>query len=107
MSLPKRSAYFGKLQQNWGSKMSTRTTLLYFNSLVGKIFGTAMIPVVLFLALIAGHMLPSVHRLLISSKKEGLRNMVDGIHAQFTYLAEEAKGNVHLSHRWVCDHRIP
>ena len=49
----------------------------YFQSLAGKVFGTAMIPVVLFLALIAAYMLPTVNTLLLSSKKEGLQHVVE------------------------------
>ncbi len=54
--------------------MSTQTSPSFFGSLAGKVFGTAMIPVALFLALIGGYALPNVHRLLVSTKKEGLGN---------------------------------
>ena len=63
----------------------------YFRSLPGKVFGTAMIPVVLFLALIAGYMLPTLNSLLLETKKEGLRHVVQGAHAQVTFLAAEAQ----------------
>jgi len=63
----------------------------YSRSLTGKVFGTAMIPVVLFLALIAAYMLPKVHQLLLDSKKEGLRHVVEGAHSQVAFLAGEAK----------------
>ena len=63
----------------------------YFGSLPGKVFGTAMIPVVLFLALIAGYMLPTLNGLLLETKKEGLRHVVEGAHAQVTFLASEAQ----------------
>ena len=63
----------------------------YFQSLTGKVFGTAMIPVVLFLALIAGYMLPTVQSLLLGSKKEGLQHVVESAHTQIAFLVEEAK----------------
>jgi hypothetical protein len=75
----------------WRSTMTVRATPSYFKSLVGKVFGTAMIPVALFLLLIAGYMLPTLHRLLLDSKKEGLQQVVEGVHAQVNHLAEEAK----------------
>jgi methyl-accepting chemotaxis protein len=76
--------------------MSELSTPSYFKSLVGKVFGTAMIPVALFLVLIAAYVLPTVHGLLLESKKEGLRNLVDGAYAQVNHLAEEARAG-HLS----------
>ena len=63
----------------------------YFQSLAGKVFGTAMIPVVLFLALIAAYMLPTVNTLLLSSKKEGLQHVVEAAHTQISFLVEEAQ----------------
>ena len=63
----------------------------YFQSLSGKVFVTAMIPVALFLALIAAYMLPTVHALLLGAKKEGLRHVVESAHSQVVHLAEEAK----------------
>jgi len=71
--------------------MKTTSGRSYFRSLAGKVFGTAMIPVVLFLALIAGYMLPRVHSLLLDTKKEGLQHVVESAHAQVTQLAEDAK----------------
>jgi methyl-accepting chemotaxis protein len=50
-----------------------------------------MIPVALFLVLIAAYMLPTVHNLLLSSKKEGLRQVVETAHSQVAFLAAEAK----------------
>ena len=63
----------------------------YFQSLPGKVFGTAMIPVALFLVLIAGFVLPRTRELLIDAKKEGLKHVVECAHAQVTMLAEEAR----------------
>ena len=63
----------------------------YFRSLPGKVFSTAMIPVVLFLALIVGYMLPTLNSLLLETKKEGLRHVVESAHAQVTFLAAEAQ----------------
>jgi len=63
----------------------------YFQSLAGKVFSTAMIPVILFLVLIAAFMLPTVHSLLLDAKKEGLRQVVESAHSQVTHLAEEVK----------------
>jgi len=63
----------------------------YFQSLAGKVFGTAMIPVAGFLVLIAAYMLPTVHSLLLGAKKEGLRNVVESAQAQVAGLAAEAK----------------
>ena len=57
--------------------MRNPSTRSYFGTLGGKVFGTAMIPVVLFLALIAGFILPRVHTLLLDSKREGLKNVVE------------------------------
>ena len=54
----------------------------YFRSLAVKVFRTAMLPVALFLALIAAYMLPTVHTLLLDSKKEGLRHVVESAHSQ-------------------------
>jgi methyl-accepting chemotaxis protein len=50
-----------------------------------------MIPVVLFLALVSGYLLPTARSLLLQSKKEGLRHVVESAHAQVTFLAEEAR----------------
>ena len=63
----------------------------YFQSLAGKVFLTAMFPVLCFIVLIAGYMLPTVHDLLLSAKKEGLRHVVEAAHSQVTYLVAEAK----------------
>jgi len=71
--------------------MAEPTRRSYFQSLAGKVFATAMIPVVLFLVLIAAYMLPTVHSLLLGSKKEGLRHVVEGAHSQVAHLAEEAR----------------
>jgi methyl-accepting chemotaxis protein len=71
--------------------MSVKGSRTYFQSLAGKVFGTAMIPVVLFLALIAAYMLPTVQSLLLSSKKEGLQHVVESAHSQVSFLVEEAK----------------
>jgi methyl-accepting chemotaxis protein len=71
-------------------------TRSYFGTLGGKVFGTAMIPVVLFLALIAGFILPRVHALLLDSRREGLRNVVESVHSQISYLAAEAQAG-HLT----------
>jgi methyl-accepting chemotaxis protein len=71
--------------------MSTRSMRTYFDSLAGKVFVTTMVPVVLFLALVGGYMLPRVHALLLDSKKEGLRHVVEGVQSQMSFLAGEAK----------------
>ena len=71
--------------------MWTKKLRAYFQSLTGKVFLTAMLPVVCFIALIAGYMLPTVHGLLLKGKKEGLQHVVESAHAQVTYLAAEAK----------------
>jgi len=63
----------------------------YFRSLAGQAFLTAMIPVALFLVLIAGYVLPTVHSLLIDSRKEGLRNVVESAQTQVTDLMTQAK----------------
>ena len=63
----------------------------YFQSLPGKVFGTAMIPVALFLLLIAGYVLPKTRGLLLTSKKAGLQHVVESAYAQVTMLAAEAK----------------
>jgi len=63
----------------------------YFRSLAGKVFGTAMIPVAGFLVLIAAYILPTVHSLLLGSRKEGLRNVVETAQTQVAALAAEAK----------------
>jgi len=68
----------------------------YSRSLAGKVFGTAMISVVLFLALIAGYMLPRVHALLLDAKREGLRHVVETAHSQVAHLVQEAQAG-HLS----------
>jgi methyl-accepting chemotaxis protein len=71
--------------------MSLKSIRTYFQSLAGKVFGTAMIPVVLFLALIAAYMLPTVQSLLLRSKKEGLQHVVESAQSQISFLVEEAK----------------
>ena len=71
--------------------MPIKALRTYFQSLAGKVFGTAMLPVVLFLALIAAYMLPTVHSLLLDSKKEGVKHVVESAHSQVSYLVEEAK----------------
>jgi len=63
----------------------------YFRSLAGKVFSTAMIPVILFLALIAGYMLPTFHGLLLDTKKEGLRHVIESAQAQVSFLEGEAE----------------
>jgi methyl-accepting chemotaxis protein len=63
----------------------------FFRSLAGKVFGTAMIPVVLFLLLIAFYMLPKVHGRLVESKKEGVRHLVEAVQTEVTHLAQAAK----------------
>ena len=76
--------------------MRSPSTRSYFGTLGGKVFGTAMIPVVLFLALIAGFILPRVHSLLLDAKRDGLRNVVETVHSQISFLAAEAKAG-HLT----------
>jgi methyl-accepting chemotaxis protein len=71
--------------------MPIKALRTYFQSLAGKVFGTAMFPVVLFLALIAAYMLPTVHSLLLDSKKEGVKHVVESAHSQVSFLVEEAK----------------
>jgi methyl-accepting chemotaxis protein len=73
------------------STMVLGTLRAYSRSLAGKVFGTAMIPVVLFLALIAGYILPKVHQRLLEAKKEGLRSLVEGVQAQVVQQVEEAR----------------
>ena len=63
----------------------------YFRSLAGKVFSTAMIPVILFLVLIAAYMLPTFHSLLLDTKKEGLRHVIESAQAQVTFLEGEAE----------------
>ncbi|BDU68120.1 chemotaxis protein [Geothrix oryzae] len=63
----------------------------YLQSLGGKVFSTAMTPVLFFIVLIAGYMLPTVHSLLLNAKKEGLRHVVESAHSQVSHLVEEAK----------------
>ena len=71
--------------------MPTRRLRNYFQTLAGKVFATAMIPVLLFLLAIAAYMLPTVHDLLLESKKEGLQHVVESAHTQVLALAEEAR----------------
>jgi methyl-accepting chemotaxis protein len=71
--------------------MPAKAAPSYFQSLVGKVFGATMIPVVLFLLLIAGYMLPTLRSLLLESKKEGLQHVVEMAQSQVAHLAEEAK----------------
>jgi methyl-accepting chemotaxis protein len=71
--------------------MRTTAVRTYFQSLAGKVFLTAMLPVLLFILLIAGYMLPNVHELLLTAKKAGLRHVVESAHSQVTALAVEAR----------------
>ncbi|MDR3673417.1 MAG: methyl-accepting chemotaxis protein [Holophaga sp.] len=67
--------------------MSARS---FLQTLPGKIFLTTMVPIVLFLALVGGYVLPTVHSLLLSSRKDGLRHVVETAHSQVEFLAKEA-----------------
>lgn len=71
--------------------MSMTTLRVYFQSLGGKVFLSAMLPVLFFIILIAGYMLPTVNSLLLKSRKEGLQHVVESAHSQVAYLAAEAK----------------
>jgi len=70
--------------------MTTRRS--FFRSLAGKVFGTAMIPVVMFLLLIAFYMLPKVHERLVEAWKDGVRHLVEAVQTEVAYLDQEAKG---------------
>ncbi|NTV73105.1 MAG: methyl-accepting chemotaxis protein [Holophaga sp.] len=63
----------------------------YARSLGGKVFGTAMIPVGLFMVFIGLYILPTVHTHLLTSKKEGLKHVVEAVHSQVACLAENAR----------------
>jgi len=63
----------------------------FFRSLAGKVFGTAMIPVVLFMLLIAFYMLPKVHERLVEAKKDGVRHLVEAVQTEVAHLDQAAK----------------
>ena len=71
--------------------MPTRRLKSYFQTLAGKVFATAMIPVLLFLLAIGLYMLPTVHDLLLESKKEGIRHVVEVAHTGVMGLVDDAK----------------
>ncbi|BDU77127.1 methyl-accepting chemotaxis protein [Mesoterricola sediminis] len=71
--------------------MAMEASRSYLRSLAGKVFTTAMIPVVLFVLVVAGFILPKVRTDLLRAKKEGLRNVVETVQSQVTALAREAQ----------------
>jgi len=69
-------------------KLAGRT---YFQSLSGKVFILTLLPVGLFLAFIAGLVLPSYHESLLNAKREGLRQVVESAHAIVQHQVEEVQ----------------
>jgi len=66
-----------------------------FRSLSGKVLALSLLPVLLFLLFFGAYVLPTLHRSILASKQEGLKQIVD---IAITLLAEQ-EAQVQAGHR--------